>query len=125
MAVALQKMCLTRWMFIGTYGSQGVNETNLMIQLESFITTGKTTVIGVDFNICAFAHPRNFIIASLRELGFNQLVETSPHIEGGMIIHVHIIQGENSKFSYKVDMFPKYYSDYDGVGIILCEVEKN
>jgi exonuclease III len=109
---------------IGIYRSQDGNVSNLIVHLESLITKGKTTIIGGDLNICALAHPKNYITESLKEKGFNQVVSKATHIEGGLIDHVYLNQGENSKFSYKVENFPKYYSDHDGLGLILWEVEE-
>ena len=106
---------------IGIYRSQEGNIMELISKLEDLITEGKTTVIGGDMNICALAHPKNYLSATLRQKGFEQLVKRSTHIEGGMIDHIYIIQGEKTRFSYKVVNFPKYYSDHDGLGIILSE----
>ena len=108
---------------IGIYRSQEGNVTDLILQLEALISKGRTTVIGGDMNICALGHPKNYISESLREMGFSQIVKNATHIEGGMIDHVYIKQGEITEVSYIIEEFPKYYSDHDGVGIILWEEE--
>ena len=82
-------------------------------------------MLGGDFNICALAHPNNYVTKSLEEKGFKQIVRKATHIEGGLIDHVYLIQGENSKFSYIIENFPKYYSDHDGIGLILWEVPED
>ena len=71
------------------------------------------------------AHPNNYITQSLAEIGATQLVVTATHIEGGLIDHVYLIQGEGIKFSYNIKNFPKYYSDHDGLGLILWEVKED
>ena len=108
---------------IGVYRSQEGIVQDLIWQLQELITPGRTTVIGGDMNICALANPKNYISESLREMGFSQLVKNATLIEGGMIDHVYIKQGEITKVSYIIEEFPKYYSDHDGVGIILWEEE--
>ena len=100
--ISITKLESDKLDMVAIYRSQEGNVTTLIEHLESLITKGKTTLVGGDFNICAFAHPRNYITASLREIEFNQLVETSIHIEEGMIDHAYIKQRENSKYSYKV-----------------------
>ena len=109
---------------IGIYRSQEGNVTSLIKELDSLITVGKTTVVGGDFNICAIAHPNNYITKSLEERGFTQIVGKSTHIEGGLIDHVYFIQGDASKLSYSIEDFAKYYSDHDGIGLILCELQE-
>ena len=110
---------------IGIYRSQEGNVTTLITHLESLISKGKNTILGGDINICAVAHPNNYITQSLAEIGATQLVVTATHIEGGLIDHVYLIQGEGIKFSYNIKNFPKYYSDHDGLGLILWEVKED
>ena len=83
----------------------------------------KTTVIGGDLNICVLAHPRNYVTQSLREMGFKQLVTRSTHIEGGLLDHVYLYEGKNNKVAHIIEEFPKYYSDHDGIGLVLTELE--
>ena len=52
-------------------------------------------------------------------MGFNQLMQKSTHIEGGLIDHVYLYQGEHKKVPYILEDFPKYYSDHDGIGLVL------
>jgi hypothetical protein len=110
---------------IGIYRSQEGNVMNLIEKLEALIDTGKTTVIGGDMNICALAQPKNYVTASLKEMGFQQIVTKATHIEGGLIDHVYINQGEDVKFAWVLEDFPKYYSDHDGLGLTLWEVSKD
>ena len=109
---------------IGVYRSQGGTLTSLMSHLETLIVDGKTTVIGGDFNVCALASPKNHLSETLRQKGFIQLVQKTTHIEGGLIDHVYLVQGENMRFSCILEDFPKYYSDHDGIGIILIEKDE-
>ena len=95
----------------------------LIQELETLITYGKTTVVGGDFNICTLANPNNYITQSLKEIGFKQLVKKSTHVEGGLIDHIYLIEGKEEKISYTLEVFPKYYSNHDGLGITLTKDE--
>ena len=97
---------------------------HLIVELEALINEGKTTVIGGDLNICALAQPKNYVTESLKEKGFQQVVTKATHIEGGLIDHVYITQGENVIFSWVLEDFPKYYTDHDGLGLTLWENRK-
>ena len=95
----------------------------LISQLETLIDPSKTSVIGGDLNICALAQPNNCVTTCLKEIGFEQIVTRATHIEGGLIDHVYIAQGENVKFAWVLEDFPKYYSDHDGLCLTLWEVQ--
>ena len=56
------------------YRSQEGNVRDLILELEALITSGRTTLIGGDMNICALANPKNYVSESLREMEFSQLV---------------------------------------------------
>ena len=96
---------------------------DLISKLETLIDPRKTTVIGGDLNICALAHPNNYVTTSLKEMRFEQIVTRATHIEGGLIDHIYIRQGENCKFAWVLEDFPKYYSDHDGLCLTLWEVQ--
>ena len=122
---SITKLTAEKLDIIGIYRSQEGNLPDLINKLEELITNGKTTLIGGDMNICALTHPKNSLTSTLKEKGFEQIVKTATHIEGGLIDHVYFIQGENTNITWKVEEFPKYYSDHDGIGIILIEEDKN
>ena len=110
---------------LGVYRSQEGNVRDLISKLESLITPGKTSIIGGDINICCLSHPNNYVTTSLKEMGFQQIVTKATHIDGGLIDHVYISQGENVQFDWVLEDFPKYYSDHDGLSLTLCEVRRN
>ena len=107
---------------IGIYRSQEGNVMDLISKLETLIDPRKTTVIGGDLNICGLANPNNYVTKSLKEMKFEQIVTRATHIEGGLIDHVYIAKGENVKFAWVLEDFPKYYSDHDGLCLTLWEV---
>ena len=72
-------------------------------------------------NICVRAHPENYMTKSLKELGFQQVVTESTHIDGGVIDHIYLSKKGNTIAKWIVDYFPKYYSDHDAVGLILLQ----
>ena len=75
----------------------------------------KTTVIGGDLNICVLKQPKNFATTSLATMGFEQIVTEATHIEGGAIDHIYISQGQDTIFDWDLELYPKYYSDHDGL----------
>ena len=118
--LSLTKFESDKFDVIGFYRSADGNVTKLIVELKLLMREEKTTVIGGDLNICTLAYPRNYVTQSLREIGFEQLVKKSTHIEGGLIDHVYFRKGK-SKISCIIENFPKYYTDHDGIGLVLTE----
>ena len=106
---------------IGIYRSQNGNVVDLINELTNLIEIGRTTVIGGDFNLCAVTQSKNYVTASLKEMGFQQIVTKPSHIDGRTIDHIYIMQKENSRYDWTLEYFPKYYSDHDGLGLTLWE----
>merc|ERR1712208_177044 len=106
---------------IGIYRSQNGNVVSLVGELQDMIDIEKTTVIGGDVNICALQKPRNHIMESLKEMGFQQIVTTATHKEGGAINHVYWRQGQNGRYELALEYIPKYYSDHDALCLSLKE----
>ena len=107
---------------IGVYRSQTGNLRDLANKLQGLVDTEVTTVVGGDFNICALEQGKNFLTAKLTEMGFNQIVMEATHIDGGVIDHIYILQGIQTRFEWTLELMPKFYSDHDGVGLTLWEV---
>ena len=59
--------------------------------------------------------------AKLTEMGFKQIVMESTHIDGGVIDHIYILQGKQTRFEWALELMPKYYSDHDGVCLTVWE----
>ena len=93
---------------IGIYRSQEGNVTRLITELNRLIKKDKSTVIGGDLNICALAYPRNYVTQSLGEMGFKQLMKKSTHIEGGLLDHVYLYEGQTNRATQSIEVFPKY-----------------
>ena len=104
---------------VGVYRSQDGDLRHLAKILGSMIDDTKTTVIGGDLNICALKAPNNIFAQTLKERGFEQVVTMATHIMGGLLDHVYINPSENKKMTWVIDIFPKYYSDHDGIGLTL------
>ena len=110
---------------IGVYRSQNGNINFLIEKLEALIDETKTCVIGGDMNICILASPDNILTRQMQGKGFLQLVNNATHIEGGLIDHVYVRTLEHCKYTWRIEDFPKYYSDHDLIGLTLWKVEKN
>ena len=106
---------------IGIYRSQGGNDKKMIEILKSIVDINKTTIIGGDMNVCVRAHPGNFVTKTITEWGFQQVVTESTHIDGGVIDHIYISLKDDFISKWSIDYFPKFYSDHDGVGLILWE----
>ena len=104
---------------IGIYRSQGGNDREMIEKLKKIIDKEKTTIIGGDMNICVRAHPGNYLTKTLTEFGFQQVVTESTHMDGGIIDHIYVYIKGDIIAKWSVEYFPKYYSDHDGVGLIL------
>ena len=48
-------------------------------------------------------------------MGFQQIVTEATHIEGGAIDHIYISQVCDNKLNWELELYPKYYSDHDGL----------
>ena len=72
-------------------------------------------------NLCAVTEGHNYVTASLKELGFQQIVKKPTHIDGRSIDHIYIRNVENTKYKWTLEYIPKYYSDHDGLGLTLWE----
>ena len=104
---------------IGIYRSQGGNDKEMIEKLMRIVNKEKTTIIGGDMNICLRTHPENYVTKNLTEFGFQQVVKESTHIDGGVIDHIYIFLKDDIISEWSVEYFPKYYSDHDGIGLIL------
>ena len=100
---------------IGIYRSQNGSMVEMIREIEKLHNTEKTTVIGGDLNVCVLKQPNNFATTSLTKMGFQQIVTEATHIEGGAIDHIYISQGPYNKFDWDLELYPKYYSDHDGL----------
>ena len=109
---------------IGIYRSHNGNVVNIVKDLQALLDIERTTVIGGDLNVCALTEGHNFVTASLKELGFKQIVTKPTHIDGRTIDHIYIRNGENSRYVWTLEYFPKYYIDHDGLGLILWDFDE-
>ena len=120
--ISITKLTSDELDVIGIYKSKEGNMMDIKSMLEDLINEEKTTIIGGDLNVCVLKQPTNYITKGLEENGFRQIVTKATHIEGGLIDHVYIKQGQSKKFTWVLEDFPKYYSDHDGLGLTLWQV---
>ena len=92
---------------------------DIVTELQNLLNKEKATVIGGDLNLCVLKHPKNYIRSTLEEEGFQQLVTSATHIEGGAIDHIYIRNGPKNKYEWDLEYCPKYYSDHDGLGLTI------
>ena len=103
---------------IGIYRSQEGDINDLIGVLDTLIDKTRATIIGGDINVCVSKAPNNLVTRTLKERGYLQIVMTATHIEGGVLDHVYI-NTYGGELSWDIAVFPKYYSDHDGIGLTL------
>ena len=63
----------------------------------------------------------NTLIQGLLNFGFNQLVHEATHIQGRHIDHAYLLD-PTQKINSEVDRYSPYYSDHDGLCIVLTNL---
>ena len=109
---------------IGIYRSQNGKVVNLVKELQTMLDFERGIVLGGDLNLCAVTEGHNYVTASLKEFGFQQIVTKPTHIDGRTIDHIYIRNVENTSYEWTLEYFPKYYSDHDGLGLTLWESDE-
>ena len=104
---------------IGVYRSQNGDLKDLANKLKDLVDTEVTTII-----VGALEQGKNFLTCTLIKMGFKQIVMKATHTNGGVIDHVYLRQGKQTRFEWTLELMPKYYSDHDGVGLTMWE-ERN
>ena len=121
---SLSKMSGRDLDIIGVYRSQNGSIVNMINEIKKLYNTDKTTVIGGDFNICFIKQPKNLVTTSLADIGFKQIVTEATHIEGGTIDHIYIAQEFCKKIDFELELYPKYYSDHDGLFLTIWKTSE-
>ena len=112
-------------MVIGVYRSQDGDVRNLIEIIKDLVDSEKTTVIGGDMNLCVLTQTNNFVTRSLEEMGFKQLVTQATHTDGKALDHVYLRQCKHTRFDWRLELLPKYYSDHDGIGLTMWTLSEN
>ena len=87
--------------------------------LNEFINPEKSTLIIGDFNVCARRNRNNEITKSLENLGFQQMIKDSTHIQGNVIDHVYW-KDVDGKWEYPIiEHYCPYFTDHDALLITL------
>ena len=82
------------------------------------INFGKLTLIVGDVNICFKENYRNQFIQGLIKFGFKQMINEPTHIYGRIIDHAYILD-PNKSTDLIIERYSPYYSDHDGLCIII------
>ena len=82
--------------------------------LKGLINSRKTSVVCGDFNFNFYKSPDNVISNTLHEIGFQQVISDSTHIEGSLLDHIYTNIEPQSQFIH-----PVYFSDHDATCLIL------
>ena len=109
---------------INVYRSHGNSDdsTFVMDLLQLFDVNKKTVLVG-DLNICYREQRNHFIVNTLEDHGFSQLVENPTHIEGRQLDHAYVYTPSNQeKLKHQVSQFGQYFSYHDLIIINLTGV---
>ena len=109
---------------INIYRSQKGNSVELLEQLKKIIDDRRITLITGDFNACYLENLNNRLIQGLLDMGFNQLVQEATHIRGRQIDQAYFLD-PTGKLSPIIERYSPYYSDHDGICIIIPKLTKN
>ena len=101
---------------INIYKSSGSNNSSFMDDLRTLICIEQSVLIIGDFNICYKSDPSNLVFEELRKLGFQQLVKSTTHTEGGVIDLVFFLACKESH-PYNVRQTPQFFTDHDLIEI--------
>ena len=96
-----------------------------MDSLLSIMDLSKTTILCGDFKIYYKKPKQHYIIKSLENLGFDQLVKEATHIQGGHIDQVYVKEG-NLHIAVDVSIYSPYYcaKDHDTLLINVDLLDK-
>ena len=106
---------------INIYRSQTGKSLELLQHLMTIIREGRPTLITGNFNECFKENFNSRLIQGLLSLGFSQLVHEGTHIQGRQIDHAYLLD-PTGKVKSVLDRYSPYYSDHDGISIILTNL---
>ena len=101
------------------YRSSNGNSVELLNNIVSMITPGKSTLITGDFNICMLNHWKNRMTKGLESIGFIQMIKEPTHILGGHIDHIYWRDETSWWEDLEVQLYTPYYSDHDALLISM------
>ena len=106
--------CLT---IINVYKSAGADNQRFIKDLISLLPVQTDILILGDFNICYQLETSNAVFATLRNLGFQQLVQSPTHLEGRTIDLVFFLPSRPSS-SFEVIQEAQFFTDHDLLTVI-------
>ena len=104
---------------INIYRSQRGVQAEVNNYLTRLLSKDKINVITGDFNICSRLKWNNSVSTHLKSLGCRQYQLGATHIKGGHIDHLYIKHDGPRSINVETDRYSPYYSDHDGILIIL------
>ena len=110
---------------INVYRTQRGLPNELNEQLDKLITADKITIITGDFNICSRVKWNNRVSTHLKSLNFKQHQLGATQIRGGHIDHLYVKHDGPRQIRVVAERYSPYYSDHDGLCIILTPAIPN
>ena len=96
------------------------NDGPLLCHLKRLTNKENICIISGDFNINYKTSETHPVISELLSLGFQQLIDTPTHGEGGVIDHLYIYQPPKlTDVLINYSLFTPLYSDHAGISVVI------
>ena len=115
----MMKLVMPTMDIINVYRSKQEPLDAVKILLESVVEPSRLTLVLGDFNFC-FLKEKNCLSQWLEEVGFDQVVSSATHIEGGLLDHAYLLLPDET--AVLVGQYDNYFTDHDTIALLLPEV---
>ena len=111
----ISKVSCNEFDVLNVYRSLGANKADFFRDLKKLAPGQRTCVIVGDFNMDFSKEPQERLLKEISALGFEQLVKSPTHIEGGIIDHVY---ARHLDQEIEMHMNWPFYSDHAAISIV-------
>ena len=112
----MMKLIMPTVDIINVYRSRDEPVEEVRRQLENVIEPRKPTLVLGDFNFCCLKK-KNCLIQWLEEVGFDQVVFSATHIDGGLLDQAYLLLPEET--AVLVGQYDNYFTDHDTIALLL------
>ena len=117
----MMKLMMPTIDIINVYRSQNEPVEEVKRLLENVVEPRKPTIVLGDFNFC-YLKKKNCLSQWLEEVGFDQVVSSTTHIEGGLLDQAYLLLPHET--AVLVGQYDNYFTDHDTIALLLPEVLK-
>ena len=116
----MMKLIMPTLDIINVYRSKQEPLSEVRRHLESVVEPRKPTLVLGDFNFC-YMKEKNQLSEWLEEVGFQQMVVSATHIEGGLLDHVYLLLPDETA-DVLIGQYDNYFTDHDTIALLLPTV---